>query len=387
MHHSARAAKIEPFHAVEIYREALALSEHRNITILCIGEPDFPTPTRVIEAASRAALRGETHYTMPLGLPRLRRAISDSYLERYATSVPAERIGVTVGASGALGVIFAVLAEDGDEVLMADPGYPSNRAFLHCYGAVPKCIPVGPEQRFQLTADLVEASWGERTIGVMLASPANPTGMCLPDDELRRIHEVVAGRGGALIVDEIYHGLTYGLAPITAASLGGDVFVVNSFSKYYCMTGWRLGWLVAPERWMEHIERVQGQLTLCPPAPSQWAALAALEPESAEIYESQRATFRQRRDFLVPALNESGFQVDCMPDGAFYAYADISRYSNDSWQFCRDLLRESGIALTPGRDFGSHRANIHVRVSYTRPIEELAAAIDSLQRFARRRTD
>lgn len=382
LRYSERAAKIEPFHAVQIYREALALSEHREITILCIGEPDFPTPARVVEAANRAALRGETHYTMPLGLPRLRRAISDHYLERYGASVPADRIAVTVGASGALDMIFAVLAESGDEVLMADPGYPSNRAFLHCYGAAPKCIPAGPEHRYQLTADLIEEFWGPRTIGVMLASPANPTGMCLPDDELRRIHEVVRDRGGVLIVDEIYHGLTYGPAPDTAASLGGEVFVVNSFSKYYCMTGWRLGWLVAPERWIEHIERVQGQLVLCPPAPSQWAALAALEPESRGIYESQRDTFKERRDFLVPALNAIGFRVDCTPDGAFYAYANISRYSNDSWQFCRALLKESGVALTPGRDFGSHRADEHVRISYTRPIAELADAIGALERFA-----
>jgi aspartate/methionine/tyrosine aminotransferase len=381
---STRAQLIEPFHAVELYREALRRSPEQATTILCIGEPDFPTPARVVEAAANATRQGHTHYTMPIGIPVLREGISSLYRSRYGTDVPAARIAVTVGASGALGLLFGVIAEPGDEVLLADPGYPSNRAFLTDCGASAKLIPVGPGERFQLTAELVDRHWGSRTIAVMVASPANPTGTCLADTELRAIHEVVRRRGGVLIVDEIYHGLTYDRTPISAASLGmEDVFVVNSFSKYYCMTGWRLGWLVAPEGYMEPIERLQGQLVLCPPAPSQWAGVAALEPESTAIYDAQREEMKKRRDFLVPALERAGFEVPCEPDGAFYVYADISAFANDSWDFARDLLQQTGVALTPGRDFGHHNATKYVRVSYTLPVQRLAEAVDQIERFAK----
>jgi aspartate/methionine/tyrosine aminotransferase len=324
---------------------------------------------------------------MPIGIPPLREAISRYYADRYGAAVAASRVAVTVGASGGLGILFGVLAGPGDEILMTDPSYPSNRAFLSYCGAAARLIPVGPSERFQLTAALVDHFWGPRTLGVMLASPANPTGTCIPDSELRAIHAVVRSRGGVLIVDEIYHGLVYDRQPMSAVSLGDDVFVVNSFSKYFCMTGWRVGWLVAPAAYMEAIERVQGQVTLCPPGPSQWAAVAALEPESTEIYERQRAELKERRDFLVPELQANGFEIACVPDGAFYVYANVGQYTNDSWQFARELLQETGIAITPGRDFGDHRANEHVRVSYTLPVPQLADAVAGLRRFARTRRE
>ena len=378
---STRASAIQPFYAVEVYRRALALAETGRTTLMCIGEPDFPTPARVVAAADAAARRGETHYTMPLGIPPLRRAIAQHYRERYGTEVDPDRILVTVGASGALTLAFAAIAEPGDEVLMADPAYPSNRACLTFCGASAQLVPVGPEERFQLTAALVERHWGPRTRGVMIASPSNPTGTTIDPAELAAILEVVRARGGTLLVDEIYHGLTYGHRPPTAAALGDDVFVVNSFSKYYCMTGWRLGWLVAPPEYVPAIERMQAHFFICPPAPSQWAGVAALEPESTVIFEAQREELERRRDFLVPALDAMGLRVACRPDGAFYCYTDVSAFTDDSWDFAMDLLQATGVAVTPGRDFGTHRANAFVRISFTSGMTELREGLDQVRAF------
>ena len=376
-----RAREIEPFYAVAIFREAMALAAQGRSLILSVGEPDFPTPERVTEAAVNALRRGETHYTVPLGIPELRRAIAGHYRERYGIALDERRVVVTVGASGALLLAFGVLAEAGDEFLMADPGYPSNRAFLTACGAEARLIPVGAGEHFQLTAELVERHWTPATRGVMVASPANPTGTTIADDELRDIAGVVRRRGGVLVVDEIYHGLTYGHRPRTAAALGDDVFVVNSFSKYYCMTGWRLGWLVVPEPYLDAVERISQHLFIAPPTPSQWAGVAALEPESTAIYERQREELQRRRDFIVPTLRQLGLPAPCQPDGAFYAYVDSSRFAEDSWTFTWDLLRETGVALTPGRDFGRHRARDFVRLSYTCPISKLEEAVARLAGF------
>lgn len=382
---SSRARAIHPFYAVEVYRRALALGKTGRTTLMCIGEPDFPTPERVVRAASAAALAGETHYTMPLGIPPLRKAIAAHYGERYAVPVDAERVVVTVGASGALLLAFASIADAGDEILMSDPCYPSNRACLAFCGAGAGLIPVGEAECFQLTADLVRRHWGPRTKGVMVASPSNPSGTSIAWDELRAIYEVVKERRGTLIVDEIYHGLTYGHRPPSAASLGPDVYVVNSFSKYYCMTGWRLGWLVAPATAVPALERMQAHFFICPPGPSQYAGLAALEPESVAIFEQQRLELEQRRDYLVGALNTGGLRVPCPPDGAFYCYVDVSSFTRDSWTFAMDLLEATGVAVTPGRDFGINRANEFVRISFTSPREALAAGVESITQFIRTR--
>jgi aspartate/methionine/tyrosine aminotransferase len=382
---SDRAQAIQPFYAVEVYRRALAMSERGRTVLMCIGEPDFATPERVIQAASAAALRGETHYTMPLGIPPLRRALAQHYAERYGVTVDSERIVVTVGGSGALVLAFGAIANPGDEILMADPGYPSNRAGLTFVGATAGLIPVGPAERFQVTAELVAKHWGPRTRGVMVASPSNPTGTTIDHGELAAIHAVARERGGVLLVDEIYHGLTYGHAPPTAATLGDDVFVINSFSKYYCMTGWRLGWLLAPPAYVPAIERMQAHFFICPPAPSQWAGVTALDADSTVIFEQQREELRRRRDFLVPALRRTGFGVPCDPDGAFYVYADVSAHSPDSWTFAMDLLDATGVAVTPGRDFGTHRAGQFVRLSYTASLPELERGVAAIEQFVRSR--
>jgi aspartate/methionine/tyrosine aminotransferase len=382
---SERARTIDPFHAVAIFRDAMAMQRAgRDVKLMCVGEPDFPTPERVVDAAVAALRRGETHYTVPSGIPELRQAIARQYTTRYGVTVPSERILVTPGASGALTLAFGALANPGDEFLMADPGYPSNRALLTFCSATARLVPVGAAERFQLTAELVDRHWTPATRGVMAASPANPTGTTIPDAELRAIHEVVRARGGTLIVDEIYHGLTYDTHPQTAAALGDDVFVVNSFSKYYSMTGWRLGWIVVPEPHMAAVERMSQHMFIAAAAPSQWAGVAALEPESTLIYEAQRAELRRRRDFVVPALEQMGLGVACRPEGAFYVYVDCSAVTDDSWNFARALLAETGVAVTPGRDFGSHRANDFVRMAYTAPIPALAAALQLVADFTER---
>jgi aspartate/methionine/tyrosine aminotransferase len=266
---------------------------------------------------------------------------------------------------------------------MADPGYPSNRALLTLCGATAGLVPVGEGERFQLTAALVDEYWTPATRAVMVASPANPTGTTIPDDEMRAIHEVVRRRGGTLVVDEIYHGLTYDSKPQTAAALGDDVFVVNSFSKYYCMTGWRLGWMVVPDPYMDAVERISQHLFIAPPSPSQWAGVAALEPESTRIFDSQRVELHKRRDFIVPALASQGLTVSCKPDGAFYVYVDCSAYTTDSWSLVQALLRSTGVAVTPGRDFGTHRANEFIRISYAAPISQLGEAVGRIGDFLR----
>ncbi len=378
---STRRQLIEPFYAVAIFREAMELAHEGRSIFMSVGEPDFPTPARVVDAAVAALRRGETHYTVPTGIPELRRAIARQYQERYGVTVPVERILVTVGASGALALTFGVLAEPGDEFLMADPGYPSNRALMTFCGASANLVPVGAAERFQLTAELVDRHWTPTTRGVMVASPANPTGTTIPDAELRAIHDVVRARGGTLIVDEIYHGLTYDSTPQTGAALGDDVFVVNSFSKYYCMTGWRLGWMVVPEPYFDAVERMSQHMFIAPPAPSQWAGVTALEPESTAIYECQREELHRRRDFVVPALSAIGLEVACKPDGAFYVYVDCSAHTHDTWHFVRDLLHATGVAVTPGRDFGQHRASEFLRISYTCPLPQMEEALGRIASF------
>jgi len=380
-HLADRATRIQPFYAVEVYREAMAMAACGRTVLMCIGEPDFPTPERVARAAHEAVLRGETHYTMPLGLPELRRAIAESYRTDHGIEVDPGRVIVTVGGSGALMLAFGAIAEPGDDILMSDPTYPSNRACLTFCGASAGLIPVGASERFQLTAHLVERHWGPRTRGVMIGSPSNPTGTTIPHAELEAIHGVVRARGGVLLVDEIYHRLTYGHRPRSAVALGEDVFVVNSFSKYQCMTGWRVGWMVAPPGYVAAIERMQAHFFICPPAPSQWAALAALEPESVAIYEMQRRELERRRDYLVPALRNLGFRVPVEPDGAFYVYTDVSAFTDDSWEWALALLRATGVAVTPGRDFGQAGAEKFVRVSYTSSRAHLEEGVEAIRQF------
>jgi aspartate/methionine/tyrosine aminotransferase len=372
---------IQPFHVMELLAQARALEKAgRSIIHMEIGEPDFPTAQPIIEAGVSALRSGLTHYTPALGLARLREAIAQFYQDRYGCDIAPERIVITTGASGALLLVCGVLINAGDRVLMADPGYPCNRHFVRLLDGQPVSIPVGAQTDYQLTSVLVRDWWDEGCTGVWLDTPSNPTGTLIPAPELHEMIEQCRARRGFMIVDEIYHGLVYEDKALTAAALADDIFVVNSFSKYFGMTGWRLGWLVAPEGFVGEIDNLAQNIFLAPPTPAQYAALAAFGPATIEILECRREIFKQRRDFLLPALRELGFDISVNPQGAFYLYVNCERFTDDSFSFAMRLLNDHGVAITPGIDFGSHRAENHVRFAYTNSLENLEQGVERLRR-------
>jgi len=373
---ASRLASIEPFHVMDVLARARAMeAAGRSIIHMEIGEPDFSTAPLIVDAGIAALKAGHTHYTPALGLPALRSAIADSY--PAAARVGTERIVVTPGASGALQLVLAAVVNAGDEVLMADPGYPCNRHFTRLFDGMPRTVAVDASTNFQLTAEIVRRNWTPRTVAVMLASPSNPTGTTIPDAEVVRIAEVVREQGGVLIVDEIYHGLVYEGAVSSATAFGDDIFVINSFSKFYGMTGWRVGWIVAPPVYVEPIERLAQNIFIAPGTVAQHAALAALSDAVQPELVRRREEFRERCDFLVGALQEIGFDVPVTPQGAFYIYADCSAFSDDSERFALELLEQVGVAITPGRDFGHNQPGRFVRFSY-------ANTLDNLREGARR---
>ena len=377
-------AEIEPFHVMEIGRRAAELeAAGRRIVHLEIGQPDFAAPQPVIDAAV-AAIRSEPMgYTAALGIDPLRQAISCFYRDRYGLDVSPGRIMVTAGASGAFVIAMGALVDPGDEVLMPDPCYPCNRHFVRLFEGVARTVPVGAAQNYQLSLADVERHWGARSRGILLASPSNPTGTTVPRAELARMIAWAHARGGWVMVDEIYNGLTYGAREESALSLSDEIFVVNSFSKYFNMTGWRLGWLVAPERYVREMERLAQNAFICVSAPAQHAALAAFLPETIAILDARREEFRRRRDFLVPALRDLGFVIPVTPDGAFYVYAGCERFTEDSHGFARAVLEQAGVAITPGLDFGSNKPERYVRFAYTRAMPDIEEGVERLRRFLR----
>ncbi|MEO6030707.1 MAG: pyridoxal phosphate-dependent aminotransferase [Burkholderiaceae bacterium] len=392
---ATRLDHIEPFYVMEFAKAAATLArspacdpEHggRPMIFLNIGEPDFTAPPLVQEAAVRALREGRTQYTDATGLPALRLALSAWYRQRFGLEVAPHRIIVTAGASAALQLACLALVDRDDEVLLPDPSYPCNRHFVAAAEGVPMLLPAGSAERYQLSADAVRAAWSARTRGVLLASPSNPTGTSIDPTEMRRIVEVVRERGGFTLVDEIYLGLSFDeryshSALAHGTEHGDDVISINSFSKYFCMTGWRLGWLVVPEALVAPIEKLAQNLFICASTLAQHAALACFEPESIAEYERRRTQFRARRDFLVPALNELGLTIPVMPDGAFYAWADCSAHSANSWDFCFDVMQRAQVAITPGRDFGRHASERFVRLSYASSMGQLVEAVERLRRM------
>jgi aspartate/methionine/tyrosine aminotransferase len=374
-----------------ILQQAQTLAaEGVDVIHLEVGEPDFATPEPIVQAGINALKEGKTHYTPALGLPELRQKIADFYQSRYSVAVSADRIAITPGASGALLLLMAARLEAGDELLMADPGYPCNRHFSRVFEAHGRLIPTAAEQGFQLTAEQIKQQWHSgASKAVLMASPANPTGAVIPHQQLQQIAEQTRRLGGELWVDEIYHGLTYhdaedeGCAdnaapnkrPQTALALGDDVVVINSFSKYFGMTGWRLGWMVVPEHYIPVIERLAQNLFLAPSTPSQYGALAAFDEDSLAIMEERRLELQQRRDYLLAELPKLGFKIPVIPDGAFYIYADASELTQDTQRFCEQLLQDTGVALTPGFDFGEQNASLYIRFAYTTNIERLQQAM------------
>jgi aspartate/methionine/tyrosine aminotransferase len=378
-------ADISAFEAVELFTKARELeAQGRSIIHMEVGEPDFATPEPILEAGMNALKQGKVHYTPALGIPALREAISQWYATRYRVVVPPERIIVTAGGSGALLLALGVLLSPGDEVLMSDPSYPCNRHFVRTLEGRAKLIPTSPQSAYQLTAAMVEEHWTMKTTAVMIASPSNPTGTVVADAEMRAIADVAHTRGRRLIVDEIYHGLTYGFDAQTALTISDEIFVINSFSKYFQMTGWRIGWLVVPRPYTREIEKLAQNLFICPPYLAQYAALAAFRPETLTITEARRAEFQRRRDFLLPALSRLGFVAPVTPVGAFYLYTDCSRFSPDSFAFAEELLRHAGVALTPGRDFGLNAPERHLRITYTTSMGNLQEGVERIRRFLAR---
>ena len=364
---------------MELLRRARELeAAGRDIIHMEVGEPDFPTPAPIIEAATRFLAQGDVHYTGALGLPSLREAIARHYRDRFGVDVEPERIAVTPGASGALMLALAATTDPDDEWLMPDPSYPCNRQLVRAFEGRPRAIAVDAGTRFQPTRSQVESAWTPRTRGLMVATPSNPTGTLLSSDEIQALHEATKLRDGILIVDEIYQGLTYGVESSTALSHVDDAFIVNSFSKYFGMTGWRLGWLVVPHAFVREVEKLAQHFFIAPSTPAQHAALAAFAPETIELLEQRRDAFAERRAALLPALRELGFRVSSEPNGAFYIYADISAFADDSEALARRFIEEAGVAATPGLDFGDNAPRKHLRFAYTNRKERLLEAVERL---------
>jgi aspartate/methionine/tyrosine aminotransferase len=387
---SGRAQRIEPFYVMEVAKAAAQLARDvarsdQPMIFLNIGEPDFTAPPLVQEAAARAIRDGATQYTQATGLDSLRERISGWYADRFGVQVPARRIVVTAGASAALQLACLALIDPGDEILMPDPSYPCNRQFVSAAEGRAVLVPTTAQERYQLSAAGVRANWNARTRGVLLASPSNPTGTSIHPDELRRIHEFVSSRGGLTLIDEIYLGLSYDETfGRTGLGLDDQVISINSFSKYFNMTGWRLGWMVVPEALVPAIERLAQNLFICPSVVAQHAALACFEPDSLAEYERRRAEFKARRDTFIPQLEAVGLAVPVVPDGAFYAWADCSAAARrlgveGSWDFAFELMRRAHLAVTPGRDFGSAQTHQFVRFSTANSMAHLQEAAARLR--------
>lgn len=370
------------FHAMEVTKAAQQLREQgRDIISLGIGEPDFTAPPIVVDTLSRAAQAGLSGYSPALGIMPLRSAIADYYQSHWGTELDPGRVIITAGASGALSLACMTLLNPGDEILMPDPAYPANSNFILCAGATPRLIPCTAQERFQLTADNIAAHWSDNTRGVLIASPSNPTGTSIEREELVRIIQTVKERNGVVLMDEIYLGLCYDRVPRSALTLDQDIVVINSFSKYFNMTGWRLGWMVVPESMVGAVEKLAASLNICPPTLAQHAAISCFTDEALTIYENRRLAFKERRDFLLPEFEKLGIHVPVKPDGAFYIYADITRHGLKSDQFAHKLLHEAGVAVVPGLDFGPAYADKMIRVSYATALDRLHEVIERLQRI------
>ncbi len=379
-----RMADIEPFYVMELLGRANEMERNgESIIHMEVGEPDFNTPTPIGNAAKAAIEQGLTNYTNALGLPELREAISQFYQDRYHQTVDPGRVIVTSGASGALMLALGVIVGRDDEVLVADPGYPCNRHFIRFVEGRVRAIDVDENSAFQLNLESLKQHWGDHTVAAMVASPSNPTGTLIPEDELEAIHQFIQSKSGYLLVDEIYHNLTYDKQPPSAVRFNDNAIIINSFSKYFCMTGWRLGWMVVPEHMVRNIEKLAQNLYIAPSTISQYAALAAFTPENISILESRRAEFKTRRDYLLPELQRLGFKISHIPEGAFYLYANIGDLADDSVELANRLLEQAKVAVTPGIDFGHNNPRRYLRFAYTTSLEKLKEGVSRIEKVLR----
>lgn len=379
---ATRMQGISPFYVMELLQRANQLEHQgRDIVHMEVGEPDFPTPPGVVLAGIENIKTGQVKYTPAAGLPELKKKISLYYQEHYHVDVPPQRIFITPGASGAFLLALGVSVNPGEEILLTDPCYPCNSNFIKLFGGIPSFVPVSEETDYQLTAELIEHHWSENCKGVLIASPSNPTGTLIPENTLKAVIDVVNDKGACFFSDEIYHGLVYGKRAATALQFSEEVFVINSFSKYFGMTGWRIGWLVVPEAFIDSVEKLAQNIFISTPTHSQFAALAAFNKTNLAELAKRNQEFSIRRDFLYTKLQQIGFKIKAKPEGAFYIYADCSDITQDSFQFAKDLLEQQGVAITPGKDFGHNNANIHIRFAYTTSLNRLEAGIVRLERF------
>ena len=382
---SKRSSTLSPFYVMDILAQAKKLSQQgRTIYHMEVGEPDFATAECIVDAGIDALKQYKTHYTPATGIPELREAVAEYYERKFSVKIDPQRVVITPGASGALQLAMICLLDAGENVLLSDPGYPCNRNIAQVLAVESKTIPVSSLSNYQLDADLVARHWTDKTRAVMVATPSNPTGTLLPEDQLKELCQLVEQKNGRMIVDEIYQGLVYDADDYTALEISNECFVINSFSKYFGMTGWRIGWMVVPEFYIDAIDRIAQNIFLAPPTVSQYAALTALKESTQSVLDERRDEFKKRRDFLLPALERLGFAIAAKPQGAFYIYANCESFTDDSFTWVKQLLDEQGVALTPGIDFGSHLANKHCRFAYTQSLEILEQAVDKIDAFIQR---
>jgi len=373
-------SKVNPFRVMTVMARAQQLeSQGRRIVHMEVGEPDFSSAQPIIDAGKKALDDGLTKYTAAIGLAELRECLSLYYRENYNVEVAADRILITPGASGGLNLLANLLVRAGDGILLSDPAYPCVRNFIHMMSAQPQLIPVGIEQNFQPTLAQLDEYCTDNTSGLWLASPSNPTGTILERPDLKAACDWAASRQKHLLVDEIYHGLHYVDDLPSVLELDQSAFVVNSFSKYFGMTGWRLGWIVVPEEHIEMATILAQNMYISASSISQYAALAAFTPEAKRIFEERREAFRLRRDFLAGALKNMGFSLSDNIQGAFYIYAGIAKFSDDCEKFCHEILEDHGVALTPGTDFGDFESKSHVRIAFTTDMDSLELGVQRLQ--------
>ncbi|MFA5983212.1 MAG: aminotransferase class I/II-fold pyridoxal phosphate-dependent enzyme [Methylococcaceae bacterium] len=379
---SLRSQKMSSFYVMEVLKRAQQLeAQGRDVIHMEIGEPDFPTPSPIIEASLSHISTGAVKYTAAAGLPQLREKIVEFYQQRYAVKLAKERVFITPGASGAFLLALGVSLNPGDELLLADPCYPCNNNIVRFFDGTSRCIPVDEATQFQLNARLIEQHWCLATKGVLIASPSNPTGTLIVPEQLKMAIEKTHSLGGQFYSDEIYHGLVYGNEAATALSFSDDVFVINSFSKYFGMTGWRIGWLIVPEGYVEAVEKLAQNVFISTSTSAQFAAMAAFEPATMLELERRRAEFASRREFLYDSLLSLGFDIPCKPEGAFYIYVNAAKFTQDSYQFALDLLEVEALAITPGKDFGEHNAQHMLRFAYTTSTDRIAVAMQRLKNY------
>ncbi len=382
MHLAERVGQIQPFYVMQILARAKALeAQGRDVVHMEVGEPDFPTPEPIVEAGVQALQAGQTKYTPAQGIPELRQALADYYQTRHGAQVDPERIFITPGASGALQLTLSLLLNPGDEVLLSDPGYPCNRHFIQLLNGVPRPIEVDADSGFQPQRDSVEAAITPSTRALLITSPSNPTGTLMAQADQRELLELCRARDLHLIMDEIYLDLTYGAPARSIAAQTQEAFIVGSFSKYFGMTGWRLGWVIVPDSLCDAADRIAQNIFLSAPTVAQYAALAAFEPATLNELEQRRQAFAARRDYLYEALETIGFGLGGKPEGAFYIYANCQPFAEDSAHFCHTLLEQAQVAVTPGVDFGDHRAREHIRFAYTTELGRLREGVSRIKKF------